>query len=235
MHGKPGVELIISDHRHNPFLSEAEHAKIEALATEDIELYRVYARGKTGKIHGLVLRNFEIVEAVPAGAKYLGTGLDFGFTNDPTAVVDLYLSGGELWADELLYEPGLTNPDIFKKLIEERSARRFDVVADSAEPKSIEELKRLGLPTEGAQKGPDSINASIGLLKQYKLNITRSSTNLRKELAAYKYKVDRLTGKPTNTPVDAFNHCIDALRYVALNRLPKATERRRSAPSQLLR
>ncbi|MGI4884266.1 MAG: PBSX family phage terminase large subunit [Janthinobacterium lividum] len=235
LHGQPDVEVIISDHRHNPFLSATEHAKIEALKTEDLELYRVYARGLTGKIEGLVLRKWEVVEEIPAGARYLGTGLDFGFTNDPTAAVDLYLSGGELWADELIYSPGLTNPDIFKALTEERAARRFDVVADSAEPKSIAELLRMGLPVEGALKGPDSINASLELLKRYRLNVTRRSTNLRKELGAYKYKVDRLTGKTTNQPVDAFNHCIDALRYVALNRLPKATEpRRRSAQSSLI-
>lgn len=227
--GKPDCQLIISDHRHNPFLSDQTRAGIEALKLEDLELWRVYARGKTGKIEGLVLPNWEVCEEIPAGARYLGTGLDFGFTNDPTTAIDLYLNGGQLWADELLYSQGLTNPDIFRDLKGTSAHLRFDVIADSAEPKSIEELRRLGLTVEGAQKGPDSINASLGLLKQYRLNVTRRSTMLRKELANYKYKVDRLTGRATNQPVDAFNHCIDALRYVALNRLPKAATRRRSS------
>jgi phage terminase large subunit len=112
---------------------------------------------------------------------------------------------------------------------------RWDIVADSAEPKSIEDLRRARLTVEGAQKGPDSVRNGLDMLKRYRLNVTVGSVHLRKELANYKWKVDRATGKPTNEPVDAFNHCIDALRYVALNRLPKATERRKSAQSSLIR
>jgi phage terminase large subunit len=221
LHGQPDVQLIISDHRHNPFLSQLTRDKIEALKTEDMELWRVYARGKTGKIEGLVLRNWSTCKEIPEGAKYLGTGIDFGFTNDPTTAIDVYLQNGELWADELIYSTGLTNPDIHKALLAIGASRRYDIVADSAEPKSIEELRRLGLPIEGAHKGPDSINASIDTLKRYHLNVTLRSTNLRKELSNYKWKQDRQTGLATNVPVDAFNHTIDALRYVALNRLQK--------------
>lgn len=236
--GKPGTQLFITDHRHNPFLAEKQRAKIEGLKLKDLELWKVYARGLTGRIEGLVLRDWVVVESVPLGAKYLGSGLDFGFTNDPTTTIDLYLSGGELWADEVLYSEGLTNSDIMArlKLVEGRAAgHRWDIIADSAEPKSIEDLRRGRLTVEGANKGPDSVRSGIDQLKRYKLNVTRRSVNLRKELTNYKWKVDRLTGKATNQPVDAFNHCIDALRYVALNRLPKATEpRRRSAHSRLI-
>lgn len=236
--GKPGVQLFITDHRHNPFLLDKQRAKIEALKDKDAELWRVYARGLTGKIEGLVLRDWHVaLTGIPLGAKYLGTGLDFGFTNDPTTAVDLYLSGGELWADEVLYETGLTNSDIVArlKLVTGRPAgSRWDIIADSAEPKSIEDLRRARLAVEGALKGPDSVSAGLDQLKRYRLNVTLGSVNLRKELANYKYKIDRLTGKATNVPVDAFNHCIDALRYVALNRLPKATERRRSALAGLI-
>lgn len=232
--GKPEVQLFISDHRHNPFLMEKQRAKIEGLKQKDLELWKVYARGKTGRIEGLVLRDWEVVDTIPLGAKPLGTGMDYGFTNDPTTAIDLYLSGGELWADEQLYSEGLTNSDIDKALRAIRP-RAWDLVPDSAEPKSNEELRRLGHKVEPAQKGPDSVRAGLDQLKRYKLNVTRRSVNLRKELANYKWKVDRLTGKATNEPVDAFNHCIDALRYVALNRLPKATERRKSAPPTVIR
>lgn len=236
--GRPGVQHFITDHRHNPFLMDKQRDKIEALKGKDLELWKVYARGLTGKIEGLVLRDWHLATSgIPAGAKYLGTGLDFGFTNDPTTAIDLYLSGGELWADEVLYSEGLTNSDIVArlKLVTGRPAGyRWDIVADSAEPKSIEDLRRAHLTVEGANKGPDSVRSGLDQLKRYRLNVTVGSTNLRKELANYKWAVDRKTGKPTNEPVDAFNHCIDALRYVALNRLPKATERRRSAPSRLL-
>lgn len=237
--GKPGVETLITDHRHNPFLLDKQRAKIEGLLQKDAELWKVYARGLTGKIEGLVLRDWHLATmGIPAGAKYLGTGLDFGFTNDPTTAVDLYLSGGELWADEVLYATGLTNSDIVArlKLVTGRPAgSRWDIIADSAEPKSIEDLRRARLTVEGALKGPDSVSAGLDQLKRYTLNVTLGSVNLRKELANYKWRVDRKTGNPTNEPVDAFNHCIDALRYVALNRLPKATDRRRSALPTIVR
>jgi phage terminase large subunit len=233
--GQDNVVRFITDHRDNPYLLEKQRAKIEGLKEKDLELWKVYARGLTGKIEGLVLRNWTVWDgAIPAGAKYLGTGMDFGFTNDPTTAVSLYLSGGQLWVDELLYSTGLTNPDIFRELKACQPHPRFDVVADSAEPKSIEELRRAGLTIEGALKGPDSINASLEQLRRYHLNVTRTSVNLRKELSNYKWKVDRATGRATNQPVDAFNHCIDALRYVALNRLPKANEPKRRVPPAIL-
>jgi phage terminase large subunit len=217
--GQPNVRLIISDHRHNLWLTPEQHQDIEDIRKEDEELFWVYARGKTGKIQGLVFRNTYNATELPEGAKYLGSGLDFGFTNDPTVVVDLYSAGGELYVDEIMYEPGLTNKDIFDTLVEERPASRWAVVADSAEPKSIEELRRYGLPIEPAAKGSDSVNAGIATLKAYRLNLLPTCVNLKKEAANYKWKVDRLTGQPLNEPVDKFNHCWDALRYIAQAKL----------------
>jgi phage terminase large subunit len=236
--GGNGVQLFISDHRHNPFLLDKQRAKIEGLKEKDLELWKVYARGLTGKIEGLVLPNYNIVEEVPAAYRFLGRGMDFGFTNDPTTAVDLYLGGGELWADEVLYAEGLTNPDIEQRLLlEDPAAKQKVLIPDSAEPKSIEELRRLGFKyIEAAPKGPDSVRAGLNLLRSYRLNVTRRSVNLRKELANYKYRVDRLTGRPTNEPVDAFNHCIDPLRYVALAKLPAAlAPRRRPAQPMTIR
>ena len=96
--------------------------------------------------------------------------------------------------------------------------KKTEIIADSAEPKSIEELTRHGWNIKGAKKGPDSIQHSIDILKRYKINVTRRSVNLRKELGRYKWKVDR-SGKAINEPVDTWNHLIDPLRYVALNKL----------------
>lgn len=221
--GQPGVELLISDHRQNPFLLDKQRAKIEGLKEKDLELWRVYARGKTGKIEGLVLRNWGVVDEVPTLAKFVGRGMDFGFTNDPTTAIDVYLQNGELWLDEVLYEEGLTNSDIDKRLlVEDPTSRRLRLIADSAEPKSIEELRRIGYSRiEGALKGPDSVRNGLDILKRYHLNVTRRSVHLRKELTNYKWRVDRTTNKPTNEPVDAFNHCIDPVRYVALNCIGK--------------
>ena len=215
--GKPNVKFFRSWHEHNPFISDKIREKIEALKDIDEELWRVYARGMTGKIEGLVLRNWVLVDEIPKDAKHLGTGLDFGFTNDPTAIVEVFEQNGELWVRELMYQTGQTNQDIANAL------KGYDkyIICDSAEPKSIEELRRAGLKVEPAEKGRDSINVSIDVLRSKRLNITRDSIYLRKELGAYKYKVDKLTGKSLNEPIDSFNHLIDALRYVALNRLSK--------------
>jgi len=216
--GAPDVELIISDHRHNPFLEEYSRTKIENLKDVDIELWRVYARGITGKITGLVLNNWQLCEAIPQDARLKAIGLDFGFSNDQTGCIAVYMQNGELWIDELIYELELTNKDISDKLTKLDISKSTPIIADSAEPKSIEELRRLGWHISGAQKGADSIKNSIDILKRYKLNVTRNSVNLRRELERYKWRVDK-TGKSLNEPVDTWNHLIDPLRYVALNKL----------------
>ncbi|HEX8020196.1 PBSX family phage terminase large subunit [Mucilaginibacter sp.] len=216
--GKPGVQLIVSDHRHNPFLAPEVRDKIEALKTVDIELWKVYARGLTGKITGLIFNNWYICESIPADAHLIAMGLDFGFTNDETGCIELYQQNGELWANELFYETGLTNTDISAKLKEAGVSLNNEIIADSAEPKSIEELKRLGWRVTPAKKGADSVKNSIDILKRYKINVTRNSVNLRNELNRYKWRADT-TGKTINEPVDSWNHLIDPLRYIALNKL----------------
>ncbi len=216
--GKPGVQLIISDHRHNPYADKETKAKIEKLKDEDIELWKVYARGLTGKITGLILKNWQLCEDIPQGARLVAIGLDFGFTNDETGCIAVYKQNGELWVKELIYETGLTNPDIGDKLMHAEISKNTEIIADSAEPKSIEELSRLGWRVTGAKKGADSVKNSIDILKRYKINITRGSINLRKEIARYKWKTDR-AGKTLNEPVDSWNHLIDPLRYIALNKL----------------
>ncbi|MDB4926789.1 terminase large subunit [Mucilaginibacter sp.] len=216
--GKLGVQLIISDHRHNPFLEQNMRDKIENIKDVDPEQWKVYARGLTGKINGLIFNNWYVCDNIPQDAKRIAVGLDFGFTNDQTGCVDVYLQNGELWIDELFYETGLTNKDIAVKLTNSNISKSTEIIADSAEPKSIEELKRLGWHVKSAKKGADSINHSIDILKRYKINISRRSINLHKELGRYKWKTDR-SGKTMNEPVDTWNHLIDPLRYVALNKL----------------
>lgn len=216
--GKPDVQLIISDHRHNPFLDEGVRLKIERLKQADEELWKVYARGLTGKMSGLIFTNWHICEHISEGAKRLACGLDFGFTNDETGCLEVFIQNGELWVNELFYETGLTNPDISKKLEQAGISKNTLIVADSAEPKSIEELRRMGWNISGAVKGPDSVNNSIDILKRYHINITCNSVNLRTELSRYQWKTDT-SGKSINEPVDCWNHLIDPLRYIALNKL----------------
>lgn len=214
--GRKDVKLIISDHRHNPFLSKEMHNKIEEI--DDPEFFKVYARGKTGKLQGLVYSNWTLVDEMPYPYKYRWLGLDFGFVNDPTAMIDIRLSSGELWIDELIYDKGMLNSDIANKAFELGIDRNVDIVADSAEPKSIAELNAYGFRVEPAQKGNDSVKSGIDILKRYKLNITRRSANIRSEISKYRWKVDK-DGQITNIPIDMFNHALDAIRYVALNKL----------------
>ncbi len=122
-----------------------------------------------------------------------------------------------VYVKETLYRTGLTNQDIYKEL--DKTSR---YVADSAEPKSIEELRRMGLKVEPANKGKDSITSSIDILKRF--NIFLIGENLTREFKSYKWKVDRKTNNPTNEPVDFMNHAIDALRYLALNKLKEKSK-----------
>lgn len=216
--GGDGVKMIISDHRGNVFLSAEEHVRIEGI--EDKELWKVYARGKTGKLSGLVFPNFEVCERMPdrSEMKIHGYGLDFGFTNDPTALVECGIAHGELWTDVVIYSTGLTNPEIAERARQEGISRKDCIIADSAEPKSIAEIRAQGLWIVPTVKGKDSISVGIDILHRYKWNVTRRSVGLLDELKAYKFKTDR-DGKKTNTPVDKWNHAIDAVRYFALMRM----------------
>lgn len=218
--GTPNVKLFISDHRHNPFVAQKIRDKIEGLKFKDMELFKVYARGMTGKIEGLVFRNFDVIDDVPLGAELIGVGMDWGFTNDPTTIIKVFRFNGEIVIKELLYQTGLTNSDIIQKLTSYGITQQMRIIADSAEPKSIEDLSRAGFNIEGANKGKDSIVNSIDTLKQFKINITKDSTNVLKEFRSYKWSMDS-SGKTINVPVDFNNHSIDAIRYVALNLINK--------------
>lgn len=226
--GGDDVLLTITDHRHNPFLSVEEHNRIEGIS--DPELWRVYARGLTGRIQGVIYNDITIVDNMPEVYKGRWLGLDFGY-NDPTALLDVRLSEGKLWTDEVLYHQHLTNHDIYKAIVS-NGLLGVQIIADSAEPKSIEELRRLGCRIEPARKGADSVRVGISTLQRYNLCVTRRSANVRKELNNYKWKVDG-SGNITNEPVDMYNHSLDALRYVALNRL-QAPARRASIKSGIL-
>ena len=122
-----------------------------------------------------------------------------------------------MWINEIHYQGGTTNPDI-AKIVKSKGLSGLTIIADSAEPKSITELKNLGLRVESARKGNDSIRLGIDVLRRYRWHVTRGSVNVRKELANYKWQ-EGPDGEPTNKPIDVFNHALDAIRYVAINRL----------------
>ena len=217
--GKADTLLIISDHRKNYFLSDEEHQRIEGIS--DPELWKVYARGLTGKIEGLVLTNWDICESLPPEEEWKMScfGLDFGFTNDPSALEQVVLAHGELWIDEKIYSTGLTNPEIAERAKEQGVSGQQQIVADCAEPKSIRELQGCGLWVTASPKGADSIVSGLDILKRYKIHVTRHSIGILSNLRAYKWSKDR-DGNTTNKPEDKNNHGIDAIRYVVLEKLP---------------
>lgn len=222
--GTAGARLIISDHRGNRFLTEAEHERIENIS--DPEMWKVYARGKTGKLEGLIFPDYSITDTMPdrEAWKMATYGMDFGYSNDPTALVEVVLAHGELWLSEKIYETGMTNPMIAKRCRDLGMTGRELIIADCAEPKSIAELRAEGLRVSPSVKGRDSIKSGIDIMRRYKLNVVRPSSGLLRELRSYKWQTDK-GGELTNEPIDVYNHAIDAVRYVALSRL---STRRRS-------
>ena len=211
---KGDVEVIVSTYKDNTFLPQSLVEEIEYLKETDKSFWEIYGLGQYGKITGLIYENVEIVKEIPANAKIVATGLDFGFTNDPTAVIAVYKHDKDLYLKELVYTHGLTNSDIADRLKDLGYTMQDEVICDSAEPKSIEELYRQRINAKPTKKGKDSINNGIDILKRYNIKVTEDSLNLRKEFRSYKWAVDK-TGNSTGKPIDKFNHALDAVRYVA--------------------
>jgi phage terminase large subunit len=218
-------ELIVLTYRDNEALpatirDDIESAQVKAAtSTYWANWWKVYGLGEVGSLQGVVFDDWQQVDGIDfAGDKLVAIGLDWGYTNDPTAVVAVYKRGSAILMHELIYQNGLTNQDIADQLRKLGIGRSWPIIADSAEPKSIEEVHRLGFNIHPATKGADSIRNSIDILKRQPLLVTRESTNLIKELRNYTWDTDR-TGASLGVPIDRYNHAIDAIRYVALMKL----------------
>ena len=222
---EPDSELVVLTYRDNEALpatirDDIEAAQVKAAtSTYWANWWKVYGLGEVGSLQGVVFDDWQQVDGIDfAGDKLVAIGLDWGYTNDPTAVVAVYKRGGAILLHELIYQNGLTNQDIADHLRKLGIGRSWPIIADSAEPKSIEEVHRLGFNIHPATKGADSIRNSIDILKRQPLLVTRESTNLIKELRNYTWDTDK-TGASLGVPIDRYNHAIDAVRYVALNKL----------------
>lgn len=213
-------EEVVLTYMDNEALSdsivkEIEKAKDKAKTSDYwANWWNVYGLGQLGSLEGVIFKDWEIIDRIPPEAKYLGSGMDFGYTNDPSTLIDVYQYNGILIFNEALYKHGMLNNEIAN------FCKGMDrvIYADSAEPKSIEEIRRHGIRILGADKGKDSIVYGIDLLQQNKFKVTSSSTNLIKELRGYTWDVDKNNVK-LNKPIDYLNHGIDAMRYFAMMRL----------------
>ena len=212
------VEFFQTTYKDNPFLGAEIKAEIERLKEIDENYWRVYGLGERGQSRSLVY-TFNTIKEIPKEAKLVSYGLDFGYSSDPTSLVRTYILGDDMYVDELLYRTGMTNQDIANEMKVLGLDRSNEVFADSAEPKSIEEIYRMGWNVKPTIKG--SINIGIDIIRRYKLHATERSFNLIKELRNYKYIEDK-NGLLTNRPVDNFNHALDALRYSVVNKISQS-------------
>jgi phage terminase large subunit len=205
-------QLYITDHRHNPFLSQQEHDAYESIS--DPELFRVYARGLTGKVTGLILGHFKKCTAPPEQYDRVCFGLDIGYVNDPTALVKMYVKGSTRWFIELCYKPGMSAQEI-KDLLILNGYNNNTPVYSEADPNMINQLRRLAIAASPAIKGPGSVAAGLSKIREHECYYM--GENFEKEIMNYKWveAEDLITGKTvmTNVPVDVWNHLADASRY----------------------
>lgn len=224
--------VIHSTYKDNPFLPDSIIREIEAhedtpfnraQGTVSEYHWQVYGLGLPAKKTGLIY-SYTIIDEYPADAEFLGYGLDFGFYPDPSACAKVGFYNGKIVIDELFYERELNNvriaehpdyPSIQQYFEDSNIYRRDDIIADSAAKTSINELKTAGYNVYGVQKYAGSVEDGIRLLQQYcPVYVTKRSLNLIREMKNYTWKIDPFTNKPTNKPIDKFNHLLDLVRYV---------------------
>jgi phage terminase large subunit len=210
---EPDADFLILTYKDNEALDNSIVQQIEKnrLKAETSAYWsnwwRVYGLGEIGMLEGVIFSNWKTIDILPKEANLIGIGLDFGYTNDPTAIIEIYNYNGQRIINELKYQTGMLNSDIANAL-----PKHVPVYADSSEPKSIEEIKRYGITIKGVTKGKDSINYGIDVMQRNEYLVTSNSTNLIKELRAYCWDTDK-QGTRLNKPIDTNNHAIDALRY----------------------
>ena len=171
--------------------------------------WRVYGEGQLGEVEGKIYKDWQIIDEIPHEARLERYGLDFGYTNDPSAIVAIYYYNGGYILDEITFQKGLSNKQIADIL---QNIDRALVIADSAEPKSIDEIKSYGITILPANKGQGSVNQGIQYLQGQKISISKRSVNIIKEYRNYLWKTDR-DGRIINQPEGGFDHSMDAIRY----------------------
>lgn len=244
--GDEDVETLVLTYKDNEALSESivreiEKAKYKAFHDPHVEdtkplfkesniknpywanWWKVYGLGMIGSLEGVVYSNWSVIDKIPESAELIGYGLDFGFTNDPTAMIAVYRFNQALIVDELIYKKGLLNKDIIREMLIANVDTKKKIWADSAEPKTIEEIKKAGFNIEAVKKGPDSISFGVAIVQEYQILITKSSVDTIKEIRSYIWDVDK-NGKKMNIPVDNDNHSMDAIRYFAMSELKRKSK-----------
>ena len=208
-------------YRNNPYLDRSLKEAIEELRTTNPKQWQTYGLGEYVTNEKAVF-TFNTVEWLPEDAEFIAYGMDFGYSADPTTLVSVWKYNNELYLVEHCYDKGMTTSDIHNMLSGVVNGRE-EIWADSAEPRLIDELYKLGWNIKPVIKGKDSINFGIQVMQNYKINIPKTCQNLTNEFFGYEWSSDRF-GKQLDKPVDFNNHAIDAARYAVMMRLSnKAT------------
>lgn len=221
------TDFVVLTYKDNEALDKAivkeiEKAKEKAkTSTYWANWWNVYGLGQLGSLEGVIFNNWQIIDNIPTEATLLGFGLDFGFSNDPSSLIAVFQYNDKIICDERIYATGLLNSDIIRLMNHDK---RLPIWADSAEPKSIEEIRRAGFNIKSVEKGKDSIVYGISVLQDKEILVTKPSINLIKELRSYSWDTDK-AGKKLNKPIDDFNHAIDALRYFAMMHFKNSNRR----------
>lgn len=206
---RPDKELVILTYKDNEALDKRIVEAIE-LRKQNKNWWTVYGEGQLGVVEGRIFKDWQIIDDIPHEARIERYGLDFGYTNDPTAIVAVYKLNGGFILDEVCYQRGMSNRHIADVL--NALERKAPVYADSAEPKSIDEIKTYGVNIFSASKGPGSLLQGIQFIQDQRISVTKQSTNLIKEYRNYLWETGS-DGKPTNTPESGWDHALDATRY----------------------
>jgi phage terminase large subunit len=211
-----------TSYKDNPYLEKSVIRALEDLKHTNIKAYQVYTKGEY-TTNDKAIFEFELVEWLPDDAEFIAWGLDFGYANDPNALVSVWkMNGNELFILEHCYEKGMVTNEITDMLKKAVSGNE-EIWADSSEPRLIEEIRRAGFNIKPVTKGKDSINFGIGVLQNYKIKIPKSCQNLINEFYSYEWETDRF-GKILDRPVDFNNHLLDAARYVGMMRLSQKAQ-----------
>jgi len=217
---KDNASLFVSSWRDNPFLSKEIINSIMELKDIDFDLWQIYSEGKLVPPREKIFIQPQTFTGTPEHIKSTYIGIDFGYGADPCAVVRVDISSdSKIYATELIYEHGLTNEDLMYMMGEVGIDKSLEIVADSSEPKSIEQLRRAGWKVRGVKKGDGSVLFGIQKMRTFKIFVNELSTNLIQEFKTYKFKRDR-SGRLTNTP-EGQDHLIDSLRYTIMEFVDK--------------
>jgi len=208
------TKLIISNYTHNlANISKEQREEIESLKDADFNLWQVYGLGLRGTSSETIYTHWKIIETLPDLPQYC-YGLDFGY-NNPSALVKIGIKDNAVYIDELLYETKLTTQDLTERIKAFGITRTDEIYCDAAEPKTIEELHRMGLNAKPADK---SVYDGIMKVKAHPLYITRRSTNTIKEIKSYKWMIDK-NGIVQESPVKFQDHALDASRYAIYSKM----------------